>query len=79
MQEFEIRLRSVQDVQDFVAIATELPFPIFVGNSRHKVDAKCFMEMFCLDFTRPLIATAQCTEEEKLQLYRAVGRFVVIK
>ena len=64
MREFEIRLRSVQDVQEFVALATQQPFPVFVGNNGYRVDAKCFMEMFCLDFTRPLIATVECSQEE---------------
>ena len=77
MQEFEIRLRSVQDVQDFVAIATELPFPIFVGNSRHKVDAKCFMEMFCLDFSFPVTARAECSREEFEAFRRDADRFAV--
>ena len=77
MNEFEVRLRSVQDVQEFVAIATEQPFPVFVGNGSYKVDAKCFMEMFCLDFTRPLIATADCTKEEFLRLRAAADTFAV--
>ena len=77
MQEFEVRLRSVQDVQEFVGIATEQPFPVFVGNGGYKVDAKCFMEMFCLDFTRPLIATADCTEAEFARLRSAADRFAV--
>ena len=77
MREFEIRLRSVQDVQEFVAVATQQPFPVFVGNSGYRVDAKCFMEMFCLDFTRPLIATAQCSDEEFCRLRAAADRFAV--
>ena len=77
MQEFEIRLRSVQDVQEFVALSTEQPFPVFVGNGNYRVDAKCFMEMFCLDFTRPLIATAECSEESFLRLRQAADRFAV--
>ena len=77
MQEFEIRLRSVQDVQDFVALATERPFPIFVGNGPYKVDAKCFMEIFCLDFTRPLIASAECSNAEFYQLRADASRFMV--
>ena len=82
MREFEVRLRSVQDVQDFVALATEQPFPVFVGNpssNGHKVDAKCFMEMFCLDFTRPLIASAQCGEDAFERLRKAADRFLVKK
>ena len=77
MREFEVRLRSVQDVQEFVALSTEQPFPVFVGNSGYKVDAKCFMEMFCLDFTRPLIATAECSDEEFFRLRQAADRFAV--
>ena len=77
MKQFEIRLRSVQDVQDFVALATERSFPIFVGSGPYKVDAKCFMEMFCLDFTRPLIAIAECTDAEFYRLRDAASRFIV--
>ena len=77
MQEFEVRLRSVQDVQEFVSLATAQAFPVFVGNDNYRVDAKCFMEMFCLDFTRPMIATAECTEEE-FRLFRSLAdRFAV--
>ena len=78
MQEFEIRLRSVQDVQDFVAMATELPFPILVGNSRYKVDAKCFMEMFCLDFRRPLRVICQCSADE-LETFRRDAMAYLVK
>ena len=77
MHEFEIRLRSVQDVQEFVALATERSFPIYVGTGGYRVDAKCFMEMFCLDFTRPLIATADCSYEEFIRLRMAADRFAV--
>ena len=77
MQEFEIRLRSVQDVQEFVALSTEQPFPVFVGNGNYRVDAKCFMEMFCLDFTRPLYTYLECAEEEFCKFRKAVEQFVV--
>ena len=56
MQEFEIRLRSVQDVQDFVALATTHSFPVLVSDDHHRVNGKSFMEMFCLNFSQLLIA-----------------------
>ena len=77
MQEIEIRLRSVQDVQEFVALATTQPFPVLVGNAEHKVNAKSFMEMFCLDFTRPLIAAADCCLAEFDRFCKAADRFRV--
>ena len=77
MWEFEIQLRSVQDVQEFVALATAQSFPVLAGTDRYKVSGKCFMEMFCLDFTRPMFAYAECTEAEFQKFRKAAEQFVV--
>lgn len=76
MWEFEIRLTSVQDVRDFVSLATTRIFTVLVGNDQHRVNGKSFMEMFCLDFSRPLIAAAQCSEEEFLAFRQDAQRFL---
>ena len=75
MREFDIRLTSVQDVLDFVSLATPRAFPIKVGNSHHQVNGKSFMEMFCLNFHFPLTAMLECTEEEFLQFRQDADRF----
>ncbi len=75
--EFQIQLRSAQDVQDFVGIATERCFPVTVTNHQHQVNGKNFMEMFSLDVSHPLWVTAQCSWEEFLQLKWDAGRFLV--
>ena len=77
MQEFEIRLRSVQDVQEFVALATNQAFSVMVGNTDHQVNGKSFMEMFCLDFTRPLIASVEWGDKEYEIFYQAIQKFLV--
>ncbi len=77
MREFEIRLRSVQDVQEFVAIATSRPFTVTIRDARNKIDGKSFMEMFCLDFSRPLRVLAACSEAEFEALRRDAGRFLL--
>ena len=76
MQEFEIRLRSVQDVQEFVALATNQVFSVLVGNRNHQVNGKSFMEMFCLDFTKPLFASVECSEQEQQAFRTAIERFL---
>ena len=76
MKEFEIRIKSVQDVLSFVDLATSRPFPVLVGNERHKVNGKSFMEMFCLNFTHPLFAIAECGEEQLLQLLSEMQQFL---
>ena len=77
MREFEIHVGSVKDVLEFVSIATKRPFPITVGNEKHRVNGKSFMEMFCLNFRLPLIVSAVCSDEEFLLLLQDAARFVV--
>ena len=74
--EFEISLTSVKDVQEFVALATSKPFPVTVGNARHRVNGKSFMEMFCLDFSFPLTARAECSREDFDTFRKDAARFV---
>ena len=77
MQEFMIRLGSVQDVQDFVDKAATRPYPVVVRDDHNKINADSFMELFCLDFTRPLRVVADCSWEEAQALIRDLGHLVV--
>ena len=77
MLEFAIRLGSVQDVQDFVAVTTARPFAITVRDEHNKINADSFMELFCLDFTQPLRVVCDCAQEQLNQLQRDLDRFVV--
>mgnify|MGYP006967402247 CR=1 FL=1 len=75
--EFEIQLTSAQDVQDFVALATAQPYAVSVGNIRHWVNGKSFMEMFCLDLTFPLTVRPECSPQEFEGFRKAAHRFAV--
>ena len=77
MREFLIRLKSVQDVQEFVALATARPYTVFILDARNKVNGKSFMEMFCLDFRCPLRVIAHCDEEEFQAFLSDADRFLV--
>ena len=77
MLDFTIRLGSVQDVQDFVAIATTHPFSIIVRDEHNKVKAESFMELFCLNFSHPLRVICECSQEELDVLMQELDRFVV--
>lgn len=76
MQEFEIRLYSVQDVQDFVALATTQPFPITIRDAHNKISADSFMELFCLDFTHTLRVVCDCSQEQLNQFRWDAQRFL---
>lgn len=77
MREFWIRLGSMEDVEEFVSIATSRAFPISVRDDQHKIRGGSFMEMFCLDFNQPLRVVAQCSEEELSALRRDAEKFLV--
>ena len=77
MLEFAVRLKSVQDVQDFVAIATTRPFTITVRDEHNKISADSFMELFCLNFSHPLRVVCDCSEAELEALQQDLARFVV--
>ena len=76
MREFWIRLGSMEDVEEFVSIASRA-FPISVRDDQHKIRGGSFMEMFCLDFNQPLRVVVQCSEEELGALRRDAERFLV--
>ena len=77
MREFEIRLRSVKDVQDFVSIATSRPYTVTIRDERNKINGKSFMEMFCLHFTGLLYAVVDCDDDQLQQLKAEMARFLV--
>ena len=76
MREFQIRLRSVQDVQEFVALATAVPFPVQVGSDKYRANGKSFMEMFCLDLAHSLTVSLECNEAEFKLFREAASRFL---
>ena len=76
MLEFAVRLGSVQDVQDFVALASTRPFTVTVRDEYNKVKADSFMELFCLNFSQSLRVVADCTEAELESLMRDAERFL---
>lgn len=78
MLEFAVRLGSVQDVLDFVSVTTTRPYSITVRDEYNKVKADSFMELFCLNFSRPLRVVCDCSEAELEALKHDLARFVVI-
>ena len=76
MREFQIRLSSVADVQEFVALATTRPFAVTIHDASNKIKGSSFMEMFCLDFSRPVRVVCDCTEEELEQFLADARRFL---
>ena len=75
MKIFEVSLRSVEDVQDFVSLACGQPFELTVGDYRNYVNAKSFMQIFCLNLSGRLEVRMDCTEEEFWRFFEAAEHF----
>ena len=76
MQEFIIRLRSVRDVNDFVASAAPL-YRVTLTDGFRTVDGKSFMEIFCLRLSSPITVCTECTQEEFDRFCRDCEKFLV--
>ena len=54
MKEFEIMLKSINDVKDFVNIVNKYDFDVDLSSGRYVVDAKSIMGIFSLDLSKPI-------------------------
>ena len=76
MQKFNISLRSFQDVQEFISMATVQPFAISVGNDAQQVNGKSFIGMVSLDFSHPLQVQADCDCNAWTRFQNIVQKFI---
>ena len=64
VHQFDIVMRSFQQVQNFVKLAMNKPFDIMVGNEHQNINGKDIMGMFSLDYRFPLKVSVTCSKTE---------------
>ena len=74
MHQFDIILNSFRQVQDFVALALQQPFDIFVGNEQQQINGKDLLGMFSLDYTREIRVRTECSDGEFSKFLPAAGK-----
>lgn len=60
-----IQLKSPQEIQDFVRLVNDYPFPVDLVSHNYRVDAKSIMGIFSFRFTEPVlceIGSDDCAE-----------------
>ena len=62
-----IQLSSVNDVREFVSLATTQPYAVLVEDGERTVNATSFMEMFTLDLSAPLHLKIEKENEERFR------------
>lgn len=66
MTETTIRLKTLEDVRNFVNIVTRYDIDIDLSSGRYIVDAKSIMGIFSLDLLSPITLTAHTDDASKL-------------
>lgn len=54
MKSFNISLKSINDVKDFVNTVNKYDFDVDLTSGRYVVDAKSIMGIFSLDLSKPI-------------------------
>ena len=71
----KIRLVTIADLYNFVAIAGKYDFDIELKSGRYTVDGKSIMGMFCLDLREELELTAHTGSDDPF--FTEIGSYVV--
>jgi phosphocarrier protein HPr len=64
MKTFNIMLKSINDVKDFVNIVSKYDFDVDLSSGRYVVDAKSIMGIFSLDLSKPITVEAHTDDLE---------------
>lgn len=75
MKTFNIALKTINDVKDFVNIVNKYDFDVDLSTGRYVVDAKSIMGIFSLDLSKPIkveVHTNDCSD-----FMEAVKKFIV--
>lgn len=74
MKSYEIYLRTIIDVKNFVNAINDFDFDLDLVSGRYVVDAKSIMGIFSLDLSRPITLRVFSDDVEKLE--EAIGDFM---
>ncbi len=75
MKTFNIMLKSINDVKDFVNIVNKYDFDVDLTSGRYIVDAKSIMGIFSLDLSKPIKVEAHADDVE--DFIKEVRPFIV--
>ena len=76
MEEYKIKLNTIEEVKDFVNITKKFNFHIELVSGRYVVDAKSILGIFSLDLTKELtLKTYKANEDELNKFYHEINKY----
>ena len=67
MQNFEIKLVSINDVKDFVNLTLKFGYDLDLVSGRYHIDAKSIMGILSLDLSKPITLVAHSDDTKQLE------------
>ena len=77
MNEFSIRLSSVEEINQFIRLATLCPCDVHITSGTQTANAKAYMGVFSLDFGGPLKVTVHGPEDERDAFRLAIEPYII--
>ncbi len=75
MKSYEIYLKTIIDVKNFVNAINNFDFEMDLVSGRYVIDAKSIMGIFSLDLSRPITLRVFSDDTEKLE--EVIGDFLI--
>ena len=69
----KIRINTIEDVKNFVAVVTGVDFDVDIVSGRYAIDAKSIMGIFSLDLSKPL--TVEIYSDDCADLLAKLAKF----
>ena len=76
MKQFSVWMRSFEDIQTFVSLASQQPFDISVGTDDQDISAKSLMAVLGLNFRKPVTVQMDCDDNQFANFQAAAARFI---
>ncbi len=76
MEEYVIKLNSIDEVKAFVALTNNCAFDIDLMSGRYAIDAKSIMGIFSLDLSKPLKMIVHASGEEAADFIEEAAKFL---
>ena len=77
MTEFKMKLMTINDVKEFVALASLCRFDLDLNSGRYTVDAKSIMGIFSIVPSESLTLTVYASPDECADFLKQIAKFAV--
>ncbi|HCD69300.1 MAG TPA: hypothetical protein DEQ68_01615 [Ruminococcaceae bacterium] len=76
MKEYTVKLNSIEQVKEFVALTNKCAFDVDLMSGRYAIDAKSIMGIFSLDIAKPLKMIVHADDEQAADFADEAAKFI---